>query len=185
MKNIRFIKHDVDISSILAQLHQYPEDWGAQRKVDGVHDLVNEYGFPKLDVGMLQLIMGGVHNLDEYVGDTEICIPTPALEHHTSILDFLEDNFPSGGISRCGFLSIPVGGVVGEHIDFGTYYLTRDRYHLCIQGTYDYTVGGETVRVKPGDFLWFNNKVMHGTKNIGNDVRVSFVFDVVHNKDNP
>ena len=167
------------------QLQQYPEDWGAQRKIEGTHDLVNEFGFPKLDVGMLQLIMGGVRNLDEYVGDTEICLPTPALEHHTNVLDFLEYYFPHGGVSRCGFLSIPVGGIVGEHIDFGSYYLTRDRYHLCIQGTYEYTVGDEKAVIKPGDFLWFDNKLLHGTKNLGDNVRVTFVFDVVHHPNNP
>ena len=85
----------------------------------------------------------------------------------------------------CGFLSLPIGGYVGQHIDQGTYYQTRDRYHLAIQGKYRYTVGGQSVIVEPGTLLWFNNKLMHGTENVGDEVRITFVFDVPHHKRNP
>jgi mannose-6-phosphate isomerase-like protein (cupin superfamily) len=86
---------------------------------------------------------------------------------------------------RCGFLSLPVDGEVGRHIDEGTYYVTRDRYHLSILGRYRYFVGDEYVDVEPGTLLWFNNKELHGTKNIGNCTRITFVFDVPHSKNNP
>jgi hypothetical protein len=82
-------------------------------------------------------------------------------------------------------LSLEVGGEVGQHIDEGKYYLTKDRYHLSILGRYRYTVGGESVDVEPGTLLWFNNKLMHGTHNIGDCTRVTFVFDVPHHKSNP
>jgi hypothetical protein len=140
-------------------------------------------GFPQIDAGVLQLVMGGVENLNQYVGDTEICIPTPACAHHTAVIAFLKRNFKK--FSRCGFLSLPVGGYVGKHIDVGDYYLTRDRYHLAIQGRYEYTVGDESVIVEPGTLLWFNNKLEHGTRNVGDEVRVTFVFDVPHSKNNP
>jgi mannose-6-phosphate isomerase-like protein (cupin superfamily) len=108
---------------------------------------------------------------------------TPAYNHHTEIISFLKRHFKK--FDRCGFLSLPVGGEVGQHIDIGSYYQTRDRYHLAIQGAYDYTVGGETVRVEEGDLIWFDNKQSHGTKNVGDVVRITFVFDVPHSKNNP
>lgn len=182
MNNIRIIKTGINVSKILAQLHQYPEDWGAQRNVAGVKSMLDR-GFPQVDAGVLQIVMGGVESLDQYVGDTEICIPTPAAQRHTEVIRFLKRNFKK--FSRCGFLSLPVGGEVGQHIDVGNYYLTRDRYHLSIQGRYIYTVGDESVTVEPGTLLWFNNKLPHGTKNIGDCVRVTFVFDVPHSKNNP
>ena len=46
-------------------------------------------------------------------------------------------------------------------------------------------VGNEEVIVEPGTFLWFNNKVEHGTENIGDEVRITFVIDVPHHKTNP
>ena len=182
MANIRIIKTGINVSKILKQLKDHPEDWGGQTKIEGVETLL-DYGFPQVDAGVLQLVMGGVESLDQYVGDTEICIPTPAAKHHTEIIGFLKRNFKK--FSRCGFLSLPVGGEVGKHIDIGTYYQTRDRYHLSIQGRYIYTVGDESVTVEPGTLLWFNNKLPHGTKNIGDCVRVTFVFDVPHSKNNP
>lgn len=182
MANIRVIKQGINVSKILEQLKKYPEDWGAVRHLDGAQSMLDQ-GFPEVQAGVLQLVMGGVENVDQYVGDTEYCIPTPAITHHTEVIGFLKRNFKK--FDRCGFLSLPVGGEVGQHIDIGSYYQTRDRYHLAIQGTYDYTVGGETVTVNPGDLIWFNNKLSHGTKNVGDVVRITFVFDVPHSKNNP
>ena len=39
--------------------------------------------------------------------------------------------------------------------------------------------------VEPGTLLWFNNKLPHGTENIGDCTRITFVFDVPHSKKNP
>lgn len=182
MENIRVIKTGINVNKILKQLEKHPEDWGMQRNIEGAQSMLDR-GFPEVSAGVLQLVMGGVRTLDEYVGDTEICIPTPACKNHLEVLYFLRRNFKD--FSRCGFLSLPVGGTVGKHIDIGDYYLTRDRYHLCIQGTYRYHVGDESVVVEPGTLLWFNNKLEHGTENIGDNVRITFVFDVPHSKNNP
>jgi hypothetical protein len=46
-------------------------------------------------------------------------------------------------------------------------------------------VGDEEVIVEPGTFLWFNNKLPHGTENIGDCTRITFVIDVLHGSDNP
>ena len=183
MNNIRIIKTGINVSKILKQLRQHPEDWGAARNIEGAKNCVDEHGFPEVEAGVLQLVMGGVNSPDEYVGDTEICIPTPFAKHHSEVMNFVTRHFKQ--VSRCGFLSLPIGGIVGQHIDEGTYYLTRDRYHLSIQGRYRYTVGGESVIVEPGTLLWFNNKLPHGAENVGDEIRITFVFDVPHNKRNP
>ena len=182
MDNIKIIKTGINVSKILTQLKRYPEDWGNQTQVDGAQSLLDQ-GFPEVNAGVLQLVVGGVEKMDQYVGDTEICIPTPAIKRHTEVVRFMQRNFKK--FSRCGFLSLPVGGIVGVHIDLGNYYLTRDRYHLAIQGKYEYTVGGETVLVEPGTLLWFNNKLEHAAKNVGDCVRITFVIDVPHSKRNP
>ena len=71
------------------------------------------------------------------------------------------------------------------HIDEGTYYLNKDRYHLSLQSRYQYYVGDETMLVEPGTFFWFNNKIPHGAINVGDVDRISLVFDVPHNQSNP
>jgi hypothetical protein len=183
MNNIRVIKTGINVSKILKQLQKYPEDWGVQKRMDGIENVHDKFGFPDVSAGVLQLIMGGVASPDQYVGDTEICIKTPAFARHTEVVGFVRRHFHA--LSRCGFLSLPVGGSVGKHIDIGTYYQTRDRYHLSIQGRYRYFVGDESYVVEPGTLIWFNNKLEHGTENIGDCVRVTFVFDVPHHKNNP
>lgn len=183
LDNIRIIKTGINVGKILNQLKQYPEDWGAEKMIEGTSNVQNEFGFPEIKAGVLQLVMGAVDNPDQYVGDTEYCVKTPAYTKHTEVVAFLKRNFKR--FSRCGFLSLPVGGKVGQHIDIGSYYQTRDRYHLAIQGRYKYTVGNESYIVNPGTLLWFNNKLPHGTENVGDEVRVTFVFDVPHSKNNP
>ena len=182
MDNIRIIKTGLNVSKILRQLENNPEDWGVQTREDGVKSMLT-YGFPEVQAGVLQLVMGAISEVGQYVGDSEICVPTAAYNRHNEVISFVKRHFKK--VSRCGFLSLPVGGEVGTHIDIGTYYQTRDRYHLSIQGRYIYTVGDESVTVEPGTLLWFNNKLPHGTKNIGDNVRVTFVFDVPHSKNNP
>jgi len=182
LDNIRVIKTGINVSKILNQLKQYPEDWMAQREIEGVQSLLDR-GYDDIPVGNLQLVIGAVEKAEDFVGNSEICIPTPAYHKHTEMIRFLKRNFKN--FKRCGFLSLPVGGTVGRHIDEGTYYLTKDRYHLSIQGQYKYMVGNEEVIVEPGTLLWFNNKLLHGTENVGDCTRITFVFDVPHSKSNP
>ena len=80
---------------------------------------------------------------------------------------------------------LPVGGAVGSHIDDGTYYLKKDRYHLSLQGKYRYECNGEEHIIEPGTFFWFSNKLTHSALNVGDVDRITFVFDVPHNKNNP
>ena len=184
LRNIKIIETGIDVSKVLEQLKKYPEDWGSQKKIEKAEQLDPTKYLITADV--LQLIVGGVNNKDEYVGDTEICIKTPAFEKHTEIINLIEKRFKKvDKIRRCGFLGLPVGEEVGSHIDFGKYYLSKDRYHLSIQGKYLYTVDDEEVIIEPGTFFWFNNKLNHSAVNIGDDVRITFVFDFPHHKNNP
>jgi hypothetical protein len=180
MNSIRIIETNVDVSKILEQLKQYPEDWGSQKNIENTEQQDPTKYLVTADV--LQLIMGGITKENEYVGDTEICIKTPAYERHTEILKFINGKFKK--LRRCGFLALPINESVGSHIDEGKYYLTKDRYHLSIQGKYEYTVGDETIIIEPGTLFWFNNKLPHKAVNIGDNVRITFVFDVPHHKKN-
>jgi hypothetical protein len=177
LDNIKIIRTDINVSKIVRQLEQYPEDWGIQKSMENTEQVG---GDTIVRAGVLQLVMGGITRPDEYVGDTEICVNTPAYYRHTEIIGFMKRHFKE--FKRCGFLSLPVGDIVGTHIDVGSYYQTKDRYHLSIQGRYKYTVGDESVVVEPGTLLWFNNKLPHGTVNVGDVTRITFVFDVPHGK---
>jgi len=180
---IKVIKTKIDTKKIIHQLEKNPGDWGSQQKLKNVELKDPHTHITTVDV--LQLIMGGIEKPGQVVGDTEICIKTPAYGHHSEIRKILKKEFGDKEIHRCGFLSLPVDEIVGAHIDEGTYYLTRDRYHLSISGKYQYFVGNESIIVEPGTLLWFDNKLPHGTVNIADEVRITFVFDILHSLSNP
>ena len=177
MNNIKVLKTGIDVVEVLKQLKEYHKDWYIQRKGT---DTLLERGYADIEVGNLQLIMGAVKKKKDFVGDSELSRPTEAYKRHTEIVKIIKKEMPGREIHRCGFLLLPVDGYVGAHIDEGTYYKTRDRYHLSIAGQYQYFVGNETLVVDPGTLLWFNNKMPHGTVNTADEPRVTFVFDMPH-----
>ena len=181
LADIRIIKTGINVSKILKQLEQYPSDWGVQKEIEGAQQI--DPDFHRIEAGVMQLVMGGIIHPGEMVYNTEISIETPAYERHTEVIRFLKRHFHK--FCRCGFLALPVGEMVGTHTDQGTYYLNKDRYHLSIQGRYEYHCGDDVVNVEPGTLLWFDNKKPHGAKNIGDVTRITFVFDVPHHKSNP
>ena len=182
--SIKVIKSGLDVSKVIEQLEEYSDDWGNQRRIDDVESLLDR-GYDDLPIVNLQLIIGGIKKKEDFVGDSEINIKLPSYERHTEIRKIFEKEFEGKELERCGFLSLPIDGIVGAHIDEGTYYHTRDRYHISVCGRYQYFVGNETIIVEPGTLLWFNNKVPHGTVNIADEERITFVFDVLHSPDNP
>ena len=177
MTNIRIIKKGIDVSKVIEQLEQYSDDWYIQRKGT---DTLLERGYADIEVGNLQLIVGAVKKKEDFVGASQISRPTAAYQRHTEVIKIIKRELRGAEIHRCGFLLLPVDGYVGAHIDEGTYYKTRDRYHLSIAGQYQYFVGNESVIVDPGTLLWFNNKLPHGAVNTADEPRVTFVFDVPH-----
>jgi len=181
LANIRLIKTGINVIKIKSQLEKYSEDWGNQKQLDSAEQLDKD--IYTIKAGVLQLVMGAISKPGEMAYNTELCVKTSAYDRHTEIVNFMRRHFHAH--SRCGFLSLPVGDVVGTHIDIGTYYQTKDRYHLSIQGRYKYHCGDDEVIVEPGTLLWFDNKKPHGTKNVGDEVRITFVFDVPHSKRNP
>ena len=184
-KFIKVIKTGIDVSKVTEQLRKNPSDWNHQKKEEGVRSLVNEHGFDDLPISNLQLTIGAVKKKKDFVGNSELSVNTPAYKRHTEIIKLIKEEFGNKEIYRCGFLALPVDEYVGAHIDEGTYYKTKDRYHLSIKGEYQYFTGGEIIKVKPGTLFWFNNKMPHGAVNTSDETRITFVFDVRHSSTNP
>ena len=177
MSNFIFIDHNVDIGNILLQLEDHPEDWNEVASYNNIGGLIKPTGF-------LPLVMGHVENIKDNIKHSQLQRRTPLWERYTEIRKWLE-SYNIYETSRAAFFRLPVGGGVGNHIDDGDYYLTRDRYHLSLQGEYMYNVGGEQHLIKPGTFFWFDNKKEHWSKNVSEVDRITFVFDLIHSPSNP
>ena len=91
MKNIRIIKTGINVSKIQRQLIEYASDWNSQQNETGTA-MQDPHKF-KSTVDVLQLVMGGIEQDGQYVGDTELCYQLPALKHHTEMVAFLKRHF--------------------------------------------------------------------------------------------
>lgn len=172
MSNFKFIERNVDISKIIKQVNDNPDDWQAVSNYKNIAGDLKPYGF-------LPLVMAMVPNKNASPKDTEMQVNTPLYKKYSEIRKWLRRK-NINNTSRAAFFRLKPGGSVGNHIDDGSYYLTRDRFHLSLQGRYAYDVEGETHIIEPGTFFWFNNKKYHQAKNIADIDRVTFVFDVPH-----
>lgn len=177
MSNFKFISYNENVKKILKQLKANESDWKAVWKYENIGGDLTPPGF-------LPLIMAVVKDKDEDPKDTELLQKTPMFEKYSGIFEWLNSK-QIYKISRCAFFRLAPGKEVGRHIDEGAYYLTKDRYHLSIQGEYLYECDGEEHIIKPGTFFWFNNKKIHSAKNISNIDRITFVFDTPHSPTNP
>ena len=175
MSNFRFIEKNIDVSKILADIK--PEDWGVAGTLTGASGELNPYGF-------LPLTMAVIRNADDDPKKTELQQNTPMYYRYPAIRKWLK-TYKLHHHSRAAFFRLAPGDTLGRHIDEGEYYLTRDRYHLALQGTYEYTVEDEMHVIEPGTFFWFDNKKYHMSHNNGKIDRLTFVFDVPKGRRNP
>jgi hypothetical protein len=176
MSHYRFIDRNVNVAPILQQLQDNAEDWFAVSKFDNIGGIRNPRGFLPL---MMALVPPG-----QNPKNVEAINKTPLFEKYTEVQKWLR----KWGIidtARMAFIRLKPGESNGTHIDEGTYYLTKDRYHLSIQGRYRYQVGDEVHIIEPGTFFWFNNKIPHSSVSIGDVDRIALVFDVPHSSNNP
>jgi len=87
----------------------------------------------------------------------------------------------AGELARAMLVRLKPQGRVLAHIDHGTYYARRDRYHLVIlsaQGS-EMQCDDERLVFAQGEFWCFNNKVMHQAFNRSNDWRIHLIFDLL------
>ena len=80
------------MSKILAQLQKYPKDWESQKQMEGIGSLLDR-GYDDIPAGVLQLVVGAVAKAEDFVGDSEYCVATPAYDKHTEMIGFLKRNF--------------------------------------------------------------------------------------------
>lgn len=181
-KNIVIMSDDINTSPILKKVNRSPEDWNLVPKMH------KEYGSSSMagdlnPPGFLPLCMGVAED-EQTIKDSEKLKMSDVYGDYKSALRFLYlQGFRTH--SRMAFFKLPPAGGVGFHTDEGEYYKTKDRYHLCIQGEYNYRVGEDTFLIKPGMFFWFDNKQTHGSLVTSDDDRITLVWDAPHNPENP
>lgn len=94
------------------------------------------------------------------------------------------DEFAQGlqcQLSRATIVRLKPKSQVFRHIDEGSYYFLRDRFHLVLQSASGSILmsGGETVRMQEGELWWFDNKQFHESYNESDEWRIHYIFDLL------
>jgi outer membrane protein assembly factor BamB/orotate phosphoribosyltransferase len=84
-------------------------------------------------------------------------------------------------LSRATIVRLEPKSRVSSHIDAGSYYLLRNRYHLVLYSSGGSVLisGDEQVRMKEGEVWWFNNKQYHEARNESDQWRIHYIFDLL------
>lgn len=174
MNNIRIIKTEIDVQLFLDEFKGQEQNW----------DLASEY----IEKGVYPI---GIRHRNETrilpfvcgVGKTPVeasnsinLQKTIFFDLYPNLINWCKSFNKTTGRILC--FRLPPHGESNKHADVGTYYTYYDRYQLCLQGEYEYTVGAETAHITPGTFFWFNNLLPHQAKNISDVDRLAVVLDV-------
>lgn len=70
---------------------------------------------------------------------------------------------------------------MGVHVDIGSYYFIRNRFHLVLRSPSGSVLraGDEQVRMSEGELWWFNNKQHHSAFNESDEWRIHYIFDLL------
>jgi outer membrane protein assembly factor BamB/orotate phosphoribosyltransferase len=84
-------------------------------------------------------------------------------------------------LSRATIVRLKPKSQVSRHIDVGSYYLIRDRFHLVLYSSAGSVLmsGGEQVRMREGELWWFDNKQYHEAYNESDEWRIHYIFDLL------
>jgi hypothetical protein len=84
-------------------------------------------------------------------------------------------------LSRATIVRLKPRSQVFRHIDIGSYYFIRDRYHLVLYSATgsSLTSGDESVRMHIGELWWINNKQFHEASNDSDEWRIHYIFDLL------
>lgn len=113
---------------------------------------------------------------NEFAGPMGI---TPYLRQSSYLMEVMAALDCVWGRSR--LMGLGPGGAVPEHIDINYYWRTHVRVHVPIitNPDVDFTCGGETVHMEPGDCWVIDTFQSHQVENRGTEQRIHLVLDTV------
>lgn len=163
--------YQVDISAIAQEIEE--------RKVYWTFDRSRRMLYEQKDTDTIAL-RAGKRRMGICLHDSHECFDTvlrPWFPQVNAFIEYFIGQY-GGECGRIAIVRLPPDKTVVKHIDFGDYYRKRERYHLVVQGMYQYQVGEEIEMFGPGDLFWFDSQKIHAAKNMGTIDRIVVIFDV-------
>src|SRR5260370_19482452 len=102
------------------------------------------------------------------INDVQECATTPEAACLPCLVGFLEEfaKEQQAALQRAMIARLKPNGRVYPHVDRGSYYARRDRYHLVLvsPGGSELVSGGETAILQEGELWWFDNPRPHSAR---------------------
>lgn len=175
MEFFRCVGSGIDVAPLLAEIQAQEDAW-----------LVNTSRQDKINVQRdtnTIFLRSAVRRPDLHINENQESQPTKisanfprAMAAMTKIAEALKSS-----LARATIVRLKPKSQVGQHIDVGSYYLIRNRFHLVLHSTSGSVLisGNEAVRMRAGELWWFDNKQHHSALNESDEWRIHYIFDLL------
>lgn len=175
MKYFKLIRSGIDVAPLLEEVLAQPQAWlidtGRQDKIRVQRDTNTIF------------LRGAVHRPDLPVNENQESRLTTASKLFPKALAFMTElaREMNCHLARATIVRLKPNSRVFRHIDAGSYYFLRDRFHLVLQSAAGSVLisGGEQVRMGEGELWWFDNKQFHESYNESDEWRIHYIFDLL------
>lgn len=175
MKFFRLIRANVDIAPLLAEVMQNEDAW----YVDTTRQ---ENIAVQRDTNTI-FLCGAPERQDININENQESGPMALAKRFPKAMRFLQEFAATmdSELSRVAIVRLKPKSKVYSHIDKGSYYFIRDRYHLVLKSAAGSILisGDEQVRMKEGELWWFDNRQHHEAENESDEWRIHFIFDLL------
>jgi hypothetical protein len=157
MKYFKLIRSDIDVAPLLEEIRSQEDAWlidtGRQSKIRVQRDTNTIF------------LRAAVSRSDLNINENQETRLTSVSKQFPRALAFMTEfaREMNCHLSRATIVRLKPGSRVYRHIDEGSYYFLRDRFHLVLQSSAGSVLssGGEQVRMREGELWWFDNKQYH------------------------
>jgi outer membrane protein assembly factor BamB/orotate phosphoribosyltransferase len=175
MKYFKLIRSGIDVGSLLEEVQSQPQAWlidtGRQARIRAQRDTNTIF------------LRGAVPRPDLHMNENQESRLTSASRLFPKALAFMTEFAEEMGchLSRATIVRLKPKSQVFRHIDEGSYYFLRDRFHLVLKSSTGSVLmsGGEQVCMQEGELWWFDNKQHHEAYNDSDEWRIHYIFDLL------
>jgi outer membrane protein assembly factor BamB/orotate phosphoribosyltransferase len=175
MEFFKLIRCGIDVAPLLEEVRSREEDWlvdtGRQNKIRVQRDTNTIF------------LSSAVPRPDLHINENQETRLTSIAKNFPRALAFMTEFAQEMDcqLSRATIVRLKPNSQVFRHIDEGSYYFLRDRFHLVLQSPAGSVLmsGGEEVRMREGELWWFDNKQYHESYNESGGWRVHYIFDLL------
>lgn len=178
MNYFKLIQKNVDLAPLLQEIEANENAWllnTSRQDKNKIHSETQTIA-----------LRSEVPRNDININDNQESEWKPLAEKFPLTCQFMEDvaKKTEGTLSRGVIVRLKPKSNVSLHIDTGTYYFIRQRYHLVLKSENgsDMMSGGEVVKMREGELWFFDNLQYHQAMNSSNNWRIHYIFDVLPNK---